>query len=174
MDRRVDLALGFITVALGIVILYLTTQISTVLVIDPIGSRGFGYFIGASFVIGGAAVALHRMRHWHDHGNRTVIPSEGAGDEPDVPVSTARPMIVIAATLIYTALLEPLGFLLATPLYLGFLLHIMQSRRPLLSRVVLPIVFTIVVYFVFAQGLSVRIPVGPFRSLFIDWGLVIV
>lgn len=171
MDRRTDLALGIVTMLLGAVIVVLTGRVSTKLAIDPIGPRAFGYFIAASLIAGGATVVVSRVRRWSE-GDGNAVPSEGAEDEPDHPVSSVRPLLIVAAVAAYLVLLEPIGYLLATPLFLGSLLHLLRTRSVVGGRVVLPIVFTVVTYLVFAAGLNVNLPVGPFRDLFVDLGLL--
>lgn len=172
MDRRGDLALAIGFMVLGITVVVLTTRISEILSIDPVGSRGFGYLLGVAMILGGGSLAIRRGLRWNDFGGENEIPSEGAGDDADVPASPVRPILVVAWTGAYIFSFEILGFVLATPIYLGVLLTMLQSKRPLLSRVLLPIVFTGIVYWVFAQLLRVTMPVGPLRPLFVEWGLV--
>jgi hypothetical protein len=170
VDKRADLTIAIATSMLGVVILVLTRRVSTRLVIDPVGSRAFGYFISGALIVGGITLAIRRIRTWREDPD--TLPSEGAGDEPGVPASAVRPVVIVALTFIYIWSLDALGFILATPIYLGVMLWILQSKRPVISRVIGPMVFTVIVYATFAQGLSVRIPVGPLRSLFVEWGLV--
>lgn len=171
MDRRVDLALAALFVALGSAILMLTTRIRTTVVIDPIGPRGFGYFLGGALVVGGTAVALSRLRRWNDGARGDLVPSDGATDEDGTPSSALRPLLVVASAGAYILLLGRLGFLLATPLFLGSLLWLMRTRS-VRGRIVLPVVFTVVVFAVFALGLNVNLPAGPLRPLFLRYGIL--
>jgi hypothetical protein len=171
VDRRVDLAIAGVTIALGALILVLTRRIGTTLIIDPIGPRGFGYLISGALMLGGLAAVISRLRRWDENEGNNNVPSDGAADEDDVPVSANRPILVVLAAAAYIALLQPLGFLIVTPLFLGALLYMMRTRN-VRGRIVIPIVFTIVVFVVFSQGLNVNLPVGPFRPLFIRYGLL--
>lgn len=157
--------------ALGVVILVLTRRIGTTLVIDPVGPRGFGYVISGALIVGGLAVMMSRLRRWGEGGGHNHVPSDGAADEADITVSPNRPILVVLAAAGYIALLQPLGFLIVTPLFLGALLYMMRTRN-VRGRVVIPIVFTIVVFVVFSQGLNVNLPVGPFRPIFVRYGLL--
>lgn len=171
MDRRVDLGLAAAFVALGAIIIALTTTIGTTVVVDPVGPRGFGYFLGAALVFGGTAAALSRLRRWNEGARGDIVPSDGAEDEDDAPVSAARPVLVVLSAGVYIALLDVLGFLLATPLFLGALLRLMQTRSAR-GRIVIPLAFTIVVFIVFVLGLNVGLPAGPFRALFVRFGIL--
>ena len=171
MDRRVDLVLAGCTMALGAIIFGLTRRIGTALIIDPIGPRGFGYVIAGALIVGGLAVAISRVRRWDEAGGRNEVPTDGAADEADSEVSTNRPALVVLAAACYIALLQPLGFLIVTPFFLGVLLYMMRTRN-VRGRIVIPIAFTIVVFLVFSLGLDVNLPVGPFRPIFIRYGLL--
>jgi hypothetical protein len=171
MDRRADLGIALAFVVLGTVVIALTTRIGTTLVVDPIGPRGFGYVLGAALVLGGSAAGFSRVRRWDEAGGGNVVPSEGASDEEGTPSSAGRPLLVLLSAGLYIALLEVLGFLLATPLFLGALLRLMRTRGRR-ARVVIPIVFTVVVFVVFTLGLNVGLPAGPFRSIFVEFGIL--
>lgn len=171
MDRRVDLVIAGFTMALGVIIFGLTSRIGTALVIDPIGPRGFGYVIAGALMFGGLAVGISRLRRWGEGGGRNEVPTDGAADEADIGVSPNRPILVVLAAACYIVLLQPLGFLIVTPFFLGVLLHMMRTRN-VRGRIVIPIVFTIVVFVIFSQGLNVNLPVGPFRPFFVRYGLL--
>jgi len=171
VDRRVDLGLGVVVVALGLAVLFLTTRIRTTVIIDPVGPRGFGYVLGAALVVGGTLVALARVRRWNESGGSNIVPSDGAADEDGTPSSALRPILVVASAGVYVMLLQPLGFLLTTPVFLGGLLQLMQTRS-VRGRIIIPLAFTAIVFVVFSQGLNVNLPVGPFRPIFVRYGLL--
>jgi hypothetical protein len=62
-----------------------------------------------------------------------------------------------------------LGYLIGTPVFIGFMLWRLDFDRPPLLRipalVVYPAVFTIVTYLFFANFLGVRIPLGFVREI---------
>jgi hypothetical protein len=62
----------------------------------------------------------------------------------------------------YVLVLTPLGYLLATPLYVAALVWLLGYRsRAGLAGAALGV--TIVLYLVFAQALKVLVPMGPLR-----------
>jgi hypothetical protein len=100
-----------------------------------------------------------------------MVPSEGGDDEAGFPASALRAWALILAVLGLAALWNPLGFLIAMPLFLVAALWIMGGRE-VWSIITIALLFTVIVYLVFAQLLGVRIPVGPFTPLFRSLGWI--
>ena len=93
----------------------------------------------------------------------TTIPSEGVEDEPNHPSSAARVGLMALVSLLYVLSFRPLGYLIATPLYVALSLRILNERNWLLIGAV-AVLFTVIFYIIFAQGLGVWLPVGPFTT----------
>ena len=80
----------------------------------------------------------------------------------DTPVSHGnlrKPMQVAGVMLVYLALLDIVGFTLATTLFFFVLIYWVESRR-LWQSLVLAVVASAAVYFVFVSLLKVPLPVG--------------
>ena len=101
-----------------------------------------------------------------------MIPAEGVEDEPGHPASFRRAALLALVSLVYVLTLRPVGYLIGTPLYIIAGLWILEQRNWLLN-IVVGLVFTIFFYLIFAQGLGVWLPVGPFTQLFRDLGWII-
>jgi len=172
MDRRFDLLFSVVVVALGIFVLVETQTIPDGVFVDPVGPRAFFNGIGAFFVVGGSSIVFRRGVQWfRGRDDAHEVPAEGSKDEPGIPSSGARSYGIVAICLGYVALWEPLGYLFSTPVFLVAALGAMGERR-WLRLTVIAIAFTAVSYFVFAQFLNVRLPVGPLRPWFRDLGWV--
>lgn len=171
MDRRVDIAISAAFIALGIFVIIVASQIPSGIHKDPVGPRAFFYGCAGIFILGGLFTIGQRMMSWrYETGN--VVESEGSGDEPGQPASAINAGLIILFTLIYAALLEPLGYLLATPLFVAAALVLLKVRRPV-AVFLIAVLFTLIAYVVFAQVLSVRIPVGPFTDFFREMGWIV-
>jgi putative tricarboxylic transport membrane protein len=158
MDRRKDLTVALAIALLGLAIVVLGTQINMGRIRDPIGARTLPIITGALIFAGGLFLAGRRLVRWK--AEATIVPAEGTRDQPEVPASTARSIVVWALCFAYVALLETVGFLILTPFLLAILLWIMGVRRPL--RLGLITVGAVVVVFgVFDILLGVRLPLGP-------------
>lgn len=158
MDRRKDLAVALAVALLGLVIVYLGTRVNLGRIRDPVGSRTLPIITGALVAAGGVYLAGRRLVRWRTEP--TVVPAEGTADEPEVPASTLRSLIVWMLCLGYAILLSSIGFLILTPILLATLLWIMGIRQPL--RLALVTVGGVVLIFgVFDIVLGVRLPLGP-------------
>jgi putative tricarboxylic transport membrane protein len=171
VDSRRDLAVSVAVAGLGLAILVMTGSIRNGIARDVVGPRAVPYAIGAMLLLGGLVLSVRRLRRMNA-GNGFVVPEEGAGDNPDYPASALRVVFIMALSAIYAAVLMPLGYLLATPPFVALCFVAMGERRWIYT-IAIPLVWTVTTYVLFAQLLSVRIPVGPFAELFREWGLIV-
>lgn len=170
MDRRVDLAVALAFAALGLLMIWQATLIKSGLMRDPVGPRAAFYLCGGVLVVGGLLVALRRWREL-GRGEGREAPHEGVADERGYPASAPRAFMLMGCCLAYAALFQPLGYLLATPLFVvAALLVLGQRNGPGIALTALA--FTAIVYLVFAQALDVRLPVGPLTGPFRRMGWI--
>jgi hypothetical protein len=171
MDRRIDIALSVVAILFGIFVILEARTIKTPLFADPIGPRAFFYGCGVIFILGGLVNIAQRLYAWRLFPSH-IIPMEGVADEPGHPVSFRRVALLALVSLIYVLTLRPVGYLIGTPLYIMAGLWVLEQRNWLLN-IAVALGFTIFFYAVFAQGLGVWLPVGPFTQLFRDLGWII-
>lgn len=170
MDRRVDLAVAWCVVILGVFVLVTAQGIKPASVPDPIGSKGGPYFVGAVLIVGGLVLALRRIVQWRRE--ETIVPAEGMEDDQGVePGSAFRALSIWAAAVVYVLVLPYVGYLLATPVFVGVALWLFSIRR-VAMLVGVPIGFTIPVFLVFAELLNVRLPNGILDGILRQMGLV--
>jgi hypothetical protein len=86
------------------------------------------------------------------------------GEEEAGPFSLARFVGAIAATALYVAAFEPLGYLLTTPPYIAAILLIHGGARTR-ALLIAPFVTTVVLYVTFRFGLLIPVPDGPLEGL---------
>jgi len=170
MDRRIDIAVAAAFALLGLFIIWQAGLIREGMMRDPVGPRAAFYVCGGVLLLGGLAVIAGHLRRWARQADH-MVRNEGTGDEMEFPASALRAFALIATAVVYAALFVPLGFLIATPLFIGAALAVM-GKREWVAMTVIALVFTAVTYVVFAQVLSVRIPVGPLTPLFRQLGWV--
>ena len=87
-------------------------------------------------------------------------PAIGADARATTGVRHRRVALALAAGALYAALLEPLGFLLTTVLFLVFLLRAVEPRR-WRSSIVIAAATALVCQIVFKTWLDVQLPAGP-------------
>jgi putative tricarboxylic transport membrane protein len=167
-DRWVDVAGGLAFALLGAAIvavgeLTLHEDIHG----DLLGPKAFPWLLGSGLFVGGLYVAI---RAWRIPAGRVAaaLESDGDEDEPGVPASTIRCYTVMALSLVYGLLLTPLGYLVATPLYIAAGLYVLSVRSKVLL-IAVPVLLTAFCYYVFAEILLVPLPSGvltvPLRAI---------
>ncbi len=86
-----------------------------------------------------------------------------AGRSDPGPLKPVRLAVLAGAavlTTVYALLLGPLGYVIATPLYLSALI-VLLGHRDLKSLLALTVGGTAVLYLVFVRALHVLVPMGP-------------
>jgi hypothetical protein len=158
VDSRKDLAFALFVIALGITVVSLAYSWPEPLIRDAVGPRAFPYGLGTLFILGGAFIAVQRVRNMNSAGGFQV-PGEGNEDEPGYPASGVRAMTMIGLCALYTFLLNPVGFLVVTPPFTALALMLMGERKPVLVTVT-SLSFTIVTYVLIDRVLAGRLPDG--------------
>jgi hypothetical protein len=155
---------------LGVFMLVVAQDIRPASVPDPIGTRGAPRLVGAVFVLGGFALVLRRLINWRREA--TIVPADGAEDDASVePGSAVRALSIWAASVVYVLSLPTVGYLLATPLFMGAVLRLFSIRRPSIL-IGVPIGFTLSIFLVFVELLDVYLPTGILDPILRNAGLV--
>lgn len=142
VDRAVALAL----VGLGLGVLALAFQLPHATAADPVGPRGFPALLGLVVLVCGVTLG--------------VVPQK-AGDAEPRGALAPRPLFgAIGLTAAYLAVLEPAGYLLATPPFLAGLL-LVQGRVAPRAFVLAVLGIPVVLYALFAVAMRVPLPPGP-------------
>lgn len=157
-----DLLLSAFLALLGVAIIFLAFAIPTGMVRDVIGPRGFPLVMGTILAVGGAFVFLQRWRRWRRADSR-----------PDAELRSIEAAIeggsyglpVIAITLGFAVLLNPLGYPIVTPVALAVMMVVLGFRN-LWIILATAILFTGITFATFSMLLRVRLPLGPLQFLF--------
>jgi putative tricarboxylic transport membrane protein len=155
---RVDRLLGGVLVCFGLGVLALAVWLPATTAADPVGPRGFPVLLALVIVACGVALGVAPER-----------PSS-AGGAPDGEAEergalAPRPLLgAIALTAAYLAVLEPAGYLLATPPYLAALL-LVQGRVTPRAFVLTVLGLPVALYVLFAVVMRVPLPPGPLEPL---------
>jgi putative tricarboxylic transport membrane protein len=152
---RVDRVLGGVLACFGLGVIALAARLPAATAADPVGPRGFPTLLGLVILSCGVGLAI---------GSRTAPPADAAPPDDVEPRGAPAPRPLLGAigfTALYLAVLEPAGYLLATPPYLAALL-LVQGRR-VTARAFLLTVFALpaALYALFAVAMRVPLPTGP-------------
>ncbi|MCR4425930.1 MAG: tripartite tricarboxylate transporter TctB family protein [Firmicutes bacterium] len=150
-----DLATGLISIVLGTTYLYLTFRLPDVSIGDPIGPKLFPMLVGAGAVFCGTLLTLHVIR-----ANRT-----GRGDRMAVDLTSKKGLygkigLTILAGVIYSFLLDPVGYLISTFVFMTALMCLVNTLRRAAENVIIALGFSVTTYLVFARLFQVSLPRG--------------
>ena len=167
-DRWADIAGGLAFAALGLAIVVIgELTLREDIKGDLLGPMAFPRVLGGMLCVGGLYVAFRAWRMSADQ-SAIALDEEGDEDEADVPASTVRAFTVMATVAALRDRAEPLGYLVATPVFVAAGLFALSVRSKVVL-VVVPLVLTAFCYYGFAEVLSVPLPSGvltvPLRAL---------
>ena len=171
MDRRVDFGISLAVIALGIFILIsaANAQLPTV-VFDPIGPFGFARVVAIVFIVAGGVLLARQVRALQA-GVPPESVAQGNEDEAGYPASARRAGAMMAATFAYPILMEPLGYILTSFVYVVVALLIF-SERNLRWGVPLGIAYAVITFWIFSIILRVPLPGGPVEQLLLQLGVI--
>jgi putative tricarboxylic transport membrane protein len=147
---RAGFVIAAVLVLVGVAIAVSTMRAGGVMGYSPVGPKTVPYILAAAFLVLGVLTGVAALRR--DFPER---------EEQDWP-----PMLwVIGGLAVQLLAMKSLGFSVATGLLFaatakGF------GRGPLLVTVPVGIVFSFVVWLIFARGLQLSLPAGPLERLF--------
>ena len=160
---RTDLAASLASMGLGAWLFRETFSFSVTAserVGGGIDAAGYPRLLAGLTMLLGLALAARALWKWRTA--RAAAPpavrAEGQGG------GRLRAALSLAVLLFYTLLLEPLGFLLATPLAVGVLLRITGGRGAVHAAVA-AIAFTAAIFVFFRYGVNIVLPEGLLRGI---------
>ena len=154
---RVDRILAAVLVCLGLGVLALAVQLPETTAADPVGPRGFPALLALVILACGVALAVAPERPLSTGAPDGEVEERGA--------LAPRPLLgAIGLTAAYLAVLEPAGYLLATPPYLAALL-LVQGRVTIRAFVLTVLGLPVALYTLFAVLMRVPLPPGPLEPL---------
>lgn len=145
-------AIGYLAIAVGIPEFALATV--------PIQSRTFPLGLGALMLI----LAVVLVARPTESVGASVAAGDGGPDPSEQPQRRfTDPRIeiamLVASVAVYIAVFEPVGFVIATAVYLLAMNWYFGFKRPVVA-VVIALVLTVAIQLLFSQFLGVRLPQG--------------
>ena len=145
--RRADLLIGIGLLAFAALYYRESLEITVGFAADRLGPTFFPRILAASLAACALVLIWRSLRGRSDPG-------------PLPPVRIGQFLATVGLTLAYALLLHPLGYVIATPLYLAGLV-VSLGYRSMTGVAGTAVGVTIVLYLVFARALHVLIPMGP-------------
>ena len=160
---RIDLAASLASIGLGAWLFRETFSFSVTAserVGGGIDAAGYPRLLAGLTVLLGLALAGRALWKW-----RTALgAAPPAADAERQDGGKVRAALSFAVLLLYTVLLEPLGFLIATPLAVGVLLRIIGGRGAVHAAIAAA-AFTAAIFVFFRYGVNIVLPEGLLRGL---------
>jgi len=166
MVRRELVIAAFLTVFGGAVVVQ-ARQIPPGVFTDPLGPAAFPTALGWGIAVCGLLLGAATLVFRGQASRAGVLSDAGPDDDASGeggPFSPARLIGAIAATAVYLAAFTPLGYLVATPLYVVviMLIHGGAGKRALLLA---PFLVTAALYATFRYGLLIPVPAGILEGI---------
>ena len=162
-DWRTDLAASLASMGLGAWLFRETFSFSVTAserVGGGIDAAGYPRLLAGLTVLLGLALAGRALWKWRTARAAPPPVAKAQGQAG----GRLRAAISFAVLLLYTLLLEPLGFLLATPLAVGALLRIIGGRGAVHTALA-AIAFTVGIFIFFRYGVNIVLPEGLLRGI---------
>lgn len=141
--------LGVFTTIIGVIYFIMAIRIPLAPMGDPMGPKYFPIGLGATMSISGVAMlfigyferkAASNESNTHNNKNYILI------------------IIAVVISLAYAALFYKLGFLIATMLFLGSLMFVINGKQAWLTNIIITVIFTVGIQLVFERIFLIALP----------------
>jgi putative tricarboxylic transport membrane protein len=127
---------------------------------DPMRHMIFPIIVGTGMVALGLALTISEM---------VKLPQAKEAVKVRLPKTLSlygkEMVIAITASLAYAFIFERVGYVIATILYLGSILFLINGKKGAVVNVIVAVVFSVSVYTLFAYVLGVALPRMPFLDI---------
>ena len=156
--RCAELSVALAVLALGLVLLVASSEISFGAGYDRIGPRFFPIVVGAGLILLGGGLAFAAVRGQV---------KKNAAESPKLEnrLNWAALGYLSLALLLNLIFLETAGFVIASSLQFWLVARAFHSKRPMRDALV-AVMLSAVVYFAFSRILGLTLPSGVFEGLF--------
>jgi putative tricarboxylic transport membrane protein len=159
-----EIGIAVFLAVFGGAVIALSGEIQSGVQTDPLGPRVFPSALGAGIALCGLLLGIAALFRSEPQQSGLLLDGGGTEEVEKGPFSPMRLLGVVAVTAIYVAAFEPVGYLIATPMYVMaiLLIHGGTSWRTL---IVVPVVITTVLYVIFRFALRIPMPGGVLEGL---------
>ena len=157
--RYIDLLIAGLVAALGAYVVWEARGIRLLPVHSRVGPRVIPYLVGAGLIVLGIWLAIEILT------GRDTRPVDDTEDvDLSLPTDWRCMAILAASLLVYLYLIERAGFVIASALLFVGAAFGMGSRR-IIRDVAIAVILSFGIYWIFTEGLSLRLPAGWLEGL---------
>jgi putative tricarboxylic transport membrane protein len=154
-----DFLTGLITIVIGIVYGIMSYMLKRSPMGNPLSPSIFPLILASGMVLFGIILLLRSDMETTKRAFAKVKATATANDK----LSQKMIFATVAAAIVYALLLERAGYVIATFLFMGFILTITNGKK-WVQNIITALVFSVVVYYVFSYLLGVILPKTPFLN----------
>ncbi len=141
-----------------------TSQIPTLEIGDPLGPKAFPRLLGLGLLIAAAMLLAEMIKNAKEQKSAPAAKAPEASEAPEAPSTYKIVAGVVVVTAIYFILFEPLGYAVATSLFLLVMTAFFNKGKAKIN-VPTSILYSFVSYYAFTKWLGVNLPAGILRFL---------
>ncbi|CAN5785041.1 tripartite tricarboxylate transporter TctB family protein [soil metagenome] len=153
-DRYGEAVVALGLIVMGAVVLLEVREIRVPRALTQVGPRVFPSIIGWGLIVVGLWYAVDVLR-----GHRAASSDDSEDADPSLPADWSTLIGLGIALIAYAALMEPAGFIIASAV-MFLLAALSMGSRQYVRDVIVCIVVSTVVYYVFTEWLGIRLPEG--------------
>ena len=155
-----DFLSGTLSVIIGIVYGILAYNIKRSPMGNPLAPSLFPLILAAGMVIFGVMLLIKSDLQATKRAFEKIKTTKTANDI----LSNKMIIATIVASVVYALIFEHLGYIISTILFIGFILTITNGRK-WVKNLIISVVFSIAVYYIFNNLLGIVLPGIPFINL---------
>ncbi len=148
--RTVNIVIGIICIAFSIAILIMASSFSQTLIVDTgLGAEFFPRLVASGMIFLGSILIISAIkdsslsRKTSDVFNREMI----------------KPLIGMGLIILYALSITIVGYLVSTLIFCFILLHFFQVEK-LVTKVVISVAFSVIIYLIFSKIFLINLPTG--------------
>jgi len=154
-----NLVTGLISLVLGVVYLFMTLRLPDVSIGDPLGPKLFPMIVGVGALLSGVLLVAGELRAAKS-GRRQRADEETAVERSARKALYGKIGLTILAGLVYGLLLDTVGYLISTFVFMMILMCLVNTIRRMAENTIISLGFSVITYVLFATIFQVSLPRG--------------
>ncbi|MFU0831840.1 MAG: Tripartite tricarboxylate transporter TctB family protein [Oscillospiraceae bacterium] len=155
---------GLVSTLFGLVYTLLALNIPPATVGDPVAPSIFPIMVGIALFLIGLLMMFQEIRKQRaGQGTTNSIEFKFHGFRA-IRYENKMIFITVLCSLFYAFTFNSLGYIIATFIFLGVLLFALNGLKKWKSNLIITLIFSVAVYFIFTKLLAIPLPTSPFLN----------
>lgn len=153
-----NLITSIVSIILGIAV-YVISSNYDIFTYDPVGGGGFPRLLAVLIIICGILIGIEHFKKPKKKKAEALDADEKGSPKKLLKGSPKEPVLMVASLILYSLVMEHLGYVVSTLLLVSGLMFI-QHERGIKRLVVVPVVVVAALYLIFDIILGINLPNG--------------